>query len=77
MPLESSSVQEYLDQMHEFTTIAAIQVHFLCWSKNAWLACFRHKNGTACNILLTRYARGTRQTSWHGVVPDRHIHETR
>ena len=26
MPVESSSVQEYLDQMHEYTTIAAIQV---------------------------------------------------
>lgn len=25
MPVESSSVQEYLDQMHEYTTIAAIQ----------------------------------------------------
>ena len=26
MPVESTSVQEYLDQMHEYTTIAAIQV---------------------------------------------------
>ena len=29
MPVESSSVQEYLDQMHEYTTIAAIQVNAL------------------------------------------------
>lgn len=29
MPVESSSVQEYLDQMHEYTTIAAIQVSAL------------------------------------------------
>jgi len=51
MPMESSSVQEYLDQMHEFTTIAAIQVRLLCWSKNAWLA-----SGTRNGIAFKYFA---------------------
>ena len=46
MPVESSSVQEYLDQMHEYTTIAAIQVTAL-----DKFACSIPVNGNSCQMI--------------------------
>lgn len=58
MPAESTSVEEYLEQMHEMTTITAIQVRSGLNAGSLIACACRHTQLTRSKVVLTPVAGG-------------------